>query len=1388
MDQGKAKANYSRVCQLLVGKGGDALRGALHAKYPPSALAAVLNANKTTLKKIRHSIIKPSQWDLLFPVSGTPDSNNFDITLLTILLRNICGFPSPATGWNDMPPPSDTSESANIARIKIYRNEVYGHIPSPELDDTKFETLWQEISKPLIKLGIPQQEIDELKKATLSPEEERYIEKLKEWKELEDDRLSKFSDLERGVLNVENEVLELRRIVENAVPLQVNELAKFDFTGKIDGLCKKFQDGTRQWFFNRLSSWFDDEESRVMILTAGPGVGKSVLSAKVCELYKQRGQLAACHFCDFINSDSRNPHRILQSLASQMCHNVDGFCDKLTEGLRREHSRNSQSDAFRVLLNNPLHAIKTRKPMLRMPWKRAQHKPKLIIVDALDESKTETKSEFLDLISEKFPELPEWIKIFITSRPELQVQKKLQHLNPVEILPDDLHHTLDLEYFILHYLPNLSKCNVNFMISKCEGSFLYAYYVVDELKEMDLGIEPNLSDYVPKGISGFYGKQFKRLRTDFQSFNTDTWSSILKSFVDIIAASKAPLPIKILFACIGVPSEEFERREVIIEIMSEIIPVYEDCLTVYHKSLSDWLILDGYEEHAFVADVAEGNKLLWRACKSIYSDIDSLRSVSDFQMSAEKMYALENGGNLLLHVGDTEDFHWLANVRVNYLKFKFCDGLDIDFARILSNYKSKLSDPILWAIIQLHSILRNFPLASPLENIRKSYIYLQSLANGHFDVLQLNNTYENEARDILDETNEVWVEEVRNERNSKFNIISHAVFEFRKLHSHLTLTALSQDNKLLACSSYGKLEVFNLPRLTIIFQLEISMQHGLSKFLIFSPDSSYLLFDSVRKCISIVDQKEIPFIPHGPEDIDSCSFSSCGTRLVTLEKDFIKVWDVRTKVLLVEGCNRNEAKAKSCRFSKCNSYILASNLSQYWFALFDSRTLARLNTCIVKRCFKTCLTYEDNYQIILPSAEDSSFSTSIRIDHVHFPTTETLLVANRCCSKPFKWKNRNCVIFSKHRQSASPLVVYDFINKESIDVFHINCFPIKSSQIVYISNLDETNFLVCLRYAQIFLLSFETSAGSPTASFVNNEDLIWSALSPDNLYVACCYRNSVLAVRSVDNEELFQIVELKQIPIACCWSELYLWVVCEGGIVKYPYDSRHTLGNELKQCTIKFDQVLNFEKDVLVIRDKRKISIIKFFNEKLCPQLISDFNSFFDSATISSDGFAVLLYGEDNSNYQLWEIACENRWELNSAGRVDYRYCRYVLRLFLTGTKNSRSSLWLYIYKGDKCFNLSSVDFSNSTHSTTHELCLSSHVGKNMIYGDSEYLINYHSNWIHFVKVADGKITTPLYLGESVSFGYKVSSFYIASRSLLLFVGKTDINIFKIHNIENFLL
>ena len=1400
MDPLQAKANYSRICQLLVDKGGDALRSAFRVKHPPSTLAAVLNSKKSVLNKIRYSVISHSQWSLLFPASGAPDSKNFDITLLTILLRNICGLSSPTTGWKVMPPAGDTSISADILRIKIFRNQVY-HIASPQLDDTTFETLWKEISKPLVNLRIPQQDIDEAKVAPLSPEEEFYIEKLKQWKESEDDILSKLNEVERKVNNVQDDVTRLRAAVEYQIPSQIDKLAKFNFPGKIKSLCNKFQHGTRKWFFDELSSWFDDEQSRVMILTAGPGIGKSVLSAKVCELYKERHQLAACHFCDFKNSDYSNPHRILHSLASQMCDSIEGFRDKLTEVLRREHSQNSLSDAFRVLLSDPLDALDRRERVL-------------IVVDALDESKTETKSDFLELISEKFPELPPWVKILISSRPELQVRKKLEHFNPVEILPDDCHHIRDLEHFFQQCLPNLSEGTVNSLISKCEGSFLYAYYLVDELQKRDLGIEPNLDEIVPKGISGFYEKQFKRLENGLLKVIPDTASSILKSFVNIVAASKDPLPIKILFTGMGLSNQDYQVREIIISVMSEILPLYEDCLTVYHKSLWDWLRLNGrgYEEHAFVAHPTAGVHCLWLACKSVYKDIDSLSSTSHFQVTPEKMFALQNGGQYLLDVGDADDFHWLVHIRLNFLKLMYFGDLNDDISHMLRFYKSKRPNCHYWKIIHLEFFISktirgqhiDLFLSSCLrDKYKKRLFYLHSLANGYFDFMQRSDRGKNEAQDILNEYKELWVEEIGNEYILKNKVISHAILGENRKKSIWGMNdgmALSSDKKLLAYKNEWYFEVFSLPSFKLVFDLEMDELRRGSTFLLFSPDSSHLLWNSVRFCISLRERKVVPFIPHGPNDIDCCSFSSCGKKMVSFEKNLVKVWDLRKKTVLVQAELESEVKVELCMWSDCNLYFLVWHSERFSlfglnreFGVLKATSLEWLNIKDLE-CADSCLNDEDDYQIVYPSRckSVSENAAEFQIRHFHLPSSGIILIPNRFGSQPFMWKDKKCVIFFIFSRIA---VVYDCINKEVVEKFCINCLP-GNRFVTDITHLEGTNFFVTLSHNHAFVLSLENSMSSSVdhIQFFNASKIKCCAFSPDNVYVACCYENRILSIQRVDDGKTLQIILLKKTPKACWWSNSYLWVVCTDFVVKYTFDSAEVSGNALEDCFLSFKKVLRFMEGVLVVcLNNDKTAIYKICNQKLCSQEIPDSIFPASSAAISRDGRAVLLYCASPSFYQLLEITCENKWELSTEGSMSIFHVELIW-FCLTGGKDSRCSIWVRSTPFGNSLSICSIDFPKGTKSE-FEIIKPEHVHRSwtrsvVVEGTFPYtdiLLIHRYDWIYFIKVSDGCIITWLYVGGLDRFG-DVSSFYIPSKRMLVFVGSSEVKFLKIHNIESHLL
>ena len=114
----KETTNYARLCRLLVDVGTQALRDTLDAIHAPANLHAVLAANKPTLQGLRKSrIISATQWGKLFPLMSSSVSSR-DITLLMVLLRNVCGLSCPKTGWDSLSAVTDMSRETDISRVK----------------------------------------------------------------------------------------------------------------------------------------------------------------------------------------------------------------------------------------------------------------------------------------------------------------------------------------------------------------------------------------------------------------------------------------------------------------------------------------------------------------------------------------------------------------------------------------------------------------------------------------------------------------------------------------------------------------------------------------------------------------------------------------------------------------------------------------------------------------------------------------------------------------------------------------------------------------------------------------------------------------------------------------------------------------------------------------------------------------------------------------------------------------------------------------------------------------------------------------------------------------------------------------------------------------------
>ena len=185
------KANFQRLSRLLISGGTCLLREIFDGICPPFNLPTILS-NPATKKLLKGAKLTKPQWDCLYPSPGMYGrSTDFDVTLLFRLLRTICNLAPPAMGWDVLPAPVDHSLTAELARIKYYRNTVYGHVKQDmEVTDDQFPSLWQEISGALVGVAGQishakktewQGAIDKFLTDPLTEEDERNVEELIRW-------------------------------------------------------------------------------------------------------------------------------------------------------------------------------------------------------------------------------------------------------------------------------------------------------------------------------------------------------------------------------------------------------------------------------------------------------------------------------------------------------------------------------------------------------------------------------------------------------------------------------------------------------------------------------------------------------------------------------------------------------------------------------------------------------------------------------------------------------------------------------------------------------------------------------------------------------------------------------------------------------------------------------------------------------------------------------------------------------------------------------------------------------------------------------------------------------------------------------------------------------
>ena len=296
---------------------------------------------------------------------------------------------------------------------------------------------------------------------------------------------------------------------------------------------------------------------------------------------------------------------------------------------------------------------------------------KLVIIDALDETEYKSRDDFLDLVMHRFPRLPKWLLFFITSRPEDTVQFTLKNYNPcVKIcagygkhLNVYQQHEQDIKR-VLEKRVDFSSlpCTVKNITKKCNGLFLYAFYMVEVLNNLaGSGSIDELTEVFPGDIDDFFHVNFKRT---FDKVGKD----LFRTLFGCVAASPSPRPWSFISFLLKREKSNLDEQEVIDAVSIFLVLRASDLtFTFLHNLIPSWLT-DRNKARRFFVNTTKARECL----KNIV--LEFLPSVMDFS-SAEKHpsvekdfldYVLQVGVRVLCGCDDADSMKIVYNLMTSY--------------------------------------------------------------------------------------------------------------------------------------------------------------------------------------------------------------------------------------------------------------------------------------------------------------------------------------------------------------------------------------------------------------------------------------------------------------------------------------------------------------------------------------------------------------------------------------------------------------------------------------------------------------------------------------------------------------------------------------------------
>jgi hypothetical protein len=391
----------------------------------------------------------------------------------------------------------------------------------------------------------------------------------------------------------------------------------------------------RTWLLPRVLDWLCEGEERVLLLTGGPGTGKSMIAAwlggegplpddseNCAGLQLVREQVSAVHFCQAATGAAA-PKALADNLARQLAAKVAPFADAVVDSLGARanveiHVEQLVGEAQEVVAiktqqlsldlgelgDEPSFNRALRDPLKRL-YERGHRAPMLLVVDALDEAIPYPTRSIPELLA-ALGDLPSAVRVLATTRPDPAVLYLFPAAAEIDLIADAPPAGDDVRTYVRARLGLPAAADRETLgerlAQKADGNFLYAHLVLEDL----LPRLPQAGDFDALPLPADLGDLYQGFLNRRIGVNRTRWRDDVRPVLGLVAVSQGEGLSRAQLD--GVTGKDTEGT--LEEWKQYLVGALPDGpFRPFHKSFADFL-LDEPRNDAYRVDAAGMHKRL----------------------------------------------------------------------------------------------------------------------------------------------------------------------------------------------------------------------------------------------------------------------------------------------------------------------------------------------------------------------------------------------------------------------------------------------------------------------------------------------------------------------------------------------------------------------------------------------------------------------------------------------------------------------------------------------------------------------------------------------------------------------------------------------------------